>query len=351
MTNAGRIILAAYLTLGLAGRTFAEEPVTAVVESTLPTHEGRIRQFALDGDESTFFASDRAPTAQDHFTILLDKPVNLRRIAAKTGRPDGSETIDGGSLEVSTDGRSFKSLGTFAKGQVQAGPVSEPVRAIRIKPGASGKPIAIRELSIASEPPVAVFKCPVEFVVNVADAPDLKEWAEKVARTCERAYPMINQELPSPGFKPPHRIHFTLSKKYEGVAATSGDRIVASVDYFRKHLDDVGAIVHETVHVVQSYRGRDNPSWLVEGISDYVRFFKFEPGKLGRINPKTAHYDNSYRVSAAFLAYLVEKYDKEIVRKLNAALRDGRYDDNMVLQLTGKFLGELDDEWRATLKP
>ena len=89
----------------------------------------------------------------------------------------------------------------------------------------------------------------------------------------------------------------------------------------------------------------------MEGVADYIRFFKYEPGKLGRINAKTAHYNNSYRVSAAFLAYLVEKYDKEIVRKLNAAMRERRYDDNMIHQITGKFVGELDDEWRTTLRP
>ena len=40
-------------------------------------------------------------------------------------------------------------------------------------------------------------------------------------------------------------------------------------------------MVHETTHVVQAYRRGARPGWLVEGISDYIRFFKFEPGKLG----------------------------------------------------------------------
>ena len=125
-----------------------------------------------------------------------------------------------------------------------------------------------------------------------------------MARTCERAYPMINEELASEGFKPPQIIHLKLSKDYSGVAGTANDHIVGSVDYFRRHTKDVGAMVHETVHVVQAYRRGHRPGWLVEGISDYIRFFKFEPGKLGRINARTAHYDGSYRVSAAFLAYL-----------------------------------------------
>ncbi len=106
----------------------------------------------------------------------------------------------------------------------------------------------------------------------------------------------------------------------------------------------------ETVHVVQGYPGGKSPSWLVEGVSDYVRFFRFEPGKLGRIDPQTARYDGSYRVTAAFLAYLVEKYDKNIVRTLNRAMRAGRYEEGIFQESTGKTVRELDTEWRATLR-
>ena len=84
--------------------------------------------------------------------------------------------------------------------------------------------------------------------------------------------------------------------------------------YFKDHPDDIGAMVHETVHVVQRYRTRNNPGWLVEGIADYVRFYKYEPGKLRPLNPNRAKYDGSYKVTAQFLAYLSDKYDKEIVR-------------------------------------
>ncbi|HQU46327.1 MAG TPA: basic secretory protein-like protein, partial [Pirellulales bacterium] len=129
-----------------------------------------------------------------------------------------------------------------------------------------------------------------------------------------------------------------------------GEHIVGSVKYFKEHPDDVGAMVHETVHVVQRYRGRRNPGWLVEGVADYVRFFKFEPGNLGRIDARRAHYDRSYRVSAAFLAYLVETYDKDLVRKLNRLLRAGEYRAEVFQELTGKTLDELDGEWRATLQ-
>jgi hypothetical protein len=230
-------------------------------------------------------------------------------------------------------------------------PAGRLIRALRIQPAAYQKhPLAIREVAIASEPPVATFKYPVEFVVNVADAPELKDWAEKTARICERAYPMINEELRSDGYKPPHRVTMTLRSNYNGVAMTGGGRITGSVQYFKTHPADVGAMVHETVHVVQRYRTRNNPGWLVEGIADYIRFFKYEPGKLRPLNPDRARYNGSYRVTAAFLAFLTDKYDREIVRKLNQAMRDGEYKDELFKQLTGKPLAELNKEWQASLR-
>ena len=88
--------------------------------------------------------------------------------------------------------------------------------------------------------------------METADAPDLKPWAESTARACERAYAMINDELGSDGSRPPRRIWLALSTSYRGVAKMSGDHIVGSADHFRGHRKDVGAIVHETVHVARA---------------------------------------------------------------------------------------------------
>src|SRR5437868_2176038 len=139
---------------------------------------------------------------------------------------------------------------------------------------------------------------------------------------------MINEELKSDGYRPPTLMRLELKNGYRGIAAAEGGRIVGSVRYFKEHPHDVGALSHETIHIVQRYRTYD-PSWLVEGIADYVRFFKYEPGKLGRLDPQRSHYNGSYRTTAAFLAYLTEKYDRDIVRKLNQALREGEYREEL----------------------
>jgi hypothetical protein len=136
----------------------------------------------------------------------------------------------------------------------------------------------------------------------------------------------------------------------KGVAYTSGNTIVIAADWVKKHADDYGMVIHELTHVVQAYRGGGNPGWLVEGVADYIRFFKYEPGKLGPINADRAHYYDSYRVTAAFLAYVTEEYDKELVRKLNQRMREGKYKEEVWKDLTGKTVKELDEEWRKTLK-
>jgi len=327
-----------------------DSAVSATIETSLATAGDQIRQLAFDGDGGSAFVSAANPGAADHFTLIFDKPVALRSLSVTTGRADGSDLLETGSLEASTDGKAFERLATFVNGVVELKPDDRSVQAVRIVPGVDSQhPLVLRELTIDSQPAVAVFHYPVEFVVDVSDAPEMKEWADKAAATCQRTYPMINEELKVDGYKPPRLITMALKSDYRGVAATSGSHIVGSVQFFKDHPDDVGAMIHETVHVVQRYRGRRNPGWLVEGVADYVRFFKYEPGNLGPINAERAHYNGSYRVSAAFLAFLVEKYDAQIVRKLNQLMRAGEYHDETFRELTGKNLDQLDDEWRATL--
>jgi hypothetical protein len=107
-------------------------------------------------------------------------------------------------------------------------------------------------------------------------------------------------------------------------------------------------MIHETVHCVQDYRTRGS-GWLVEGIADYIRFFKFEPGKIGRI-AKDPHFNGSYRTTAAFLNFVSTQYDADLVKKINKAMREGEYREEIWRTLTKKTLKELDEEWRASMK-
>lgn len=343
------VLVPLFLSSPIRAASEAKAFLAARIETTLTTEGEHIRQLAFDGEDKTYFASRSNATEKDHFTLALNKPATIHSLRVVTGRPDGGDKLQAGTLEVSADGKTFEELAKFRDGVAEIKPEGRKIQAIRIKPTRElNHPLVVREIVLDSDPSVSVFKYPVEFTVDVSDAPEMKEWAEKAARICEQQYTMINEELKDDRFQPPRRVRMRL-KKMDGVAYTSGGGITGSVTYFKRHPDDFGAMVHETAHVVQSYRVRGNPGWLVEGIADYVRFFKYEPGKLGRINPRRARYDGSYRVTAAFLAYLTDKYDKQIVRKLNEMMREGEYKKEAFQKWTGKTLEQLGAEWVATL--
>jgi hypothetical protein len=188
-----------------------------------------------------------------------------------------------------------------------------------------------------------------QIVTDTSAAPDLKEWAAKADVQVRAWYPKLAYLLANEESRQRRQIKIVYDPNYNGVAATGGDTITCSPEWFRKHPDDVGALIHEMAHVQQSYP-RYDPVWLVEGIADYARWFVYEPKeKRPRPNPDRSTARDSYRTTGAFLDYLTRTYDKNIVRKLSRALKEQRYTEDYFQELTGKTLDELDKEWRASL--
>jgi hypothetical protein len=198
---------------------------------------------------------------------------------------------------------------------------------------------------------------PYQITIDYTDAPELKDWVEKKLQpTSDTWYPKIIEALPSKNYTPPKTVSISITNNYRGVAATGGNRVSCSAAWFKQNYggEGPGAVVHELVHVVQQYRGRGgarNPGWLVEGVADYIRWFKYEPKPTGTRprNPDSASYTDSYRTTAGFLNYVVDKHDKEIVVKLNAAMREGKYSPDLWKQYTGKSVDELWKLYVATL--
>lgn len=207
-----------------------------------------------------------------------------------------------------------------------------------------------------------------ELAIDTSEAPDLKEWAEKrLAPVLAEWYPKIVAMLPGEGYHAPTNFSVTI-RPGRGVAATGGNRITANANWLKRELDReaIGALLHEEIHVVQQYRGgrRNNPeykrppSWLVEGIPDYIRWFLYEPQSHGadatyfKTRKNLAlRYDGMYRISANFLNYAIENYGKndKLLATLNATCRQGTYTDELWKTETGKSLEELNEEWRFVL--
>jgi hypothetical protein len=200
------------------------------------------------------------------------------------------------------------------------------------------------------------------FTIETTEAPDLTEWAHKeLLPVVQKWYPKLVAMLPSEGFTAPRTFSLNFTNEYKGVAATMGNRVVCAPPWFRQQLkrEAFGAVVHELVHVVQQYGrarregGTRPPGWLVEGLCDYIRWYLFEPETKGaEIRPRnvaTARYDASYRVTANFLNFVVTKYDKDLIKELNAAMREGRYTAEIWKTRTGKPVEELAEEWKKSL--
>ncbi len=200
--------------------------------------------------------------------------------------------------------------------------------------------------------------------IDTSETPDLTDWTRnELAPVVKEWYPKLVEMLPSEGYEAPTKFSILFKKDMKGVAATGGTRISCAPDWFRHNLEGEakGAVVHELIHVVQQYgRARRNnpdatraPGWLVEGIPDYIRWYAYEPQSHGTDivlrRPERAHYDASYRVTADFLNWTVQKYDHDLIKKLNAAARSGKYNEGLWKEYTGKTLAELGDEWKTDL--
>lgn len=200
-------------------------------------------------------------------------------------------------------------------------------------------------------------KCAIK--VDTSAEPDLAAWAKhKLAPVLAVWYPKIVALLPSEGFTAPSGYTITI-QKMDGVAYTSGTNVFVSEKWIRDQMNGqaVGSLVHESVHVVQHYTRGHPPSWLVEGMADYVRWFKYEPQSHGadivwmrRQGPDfSPEYNGSYRISANFLNWVTANYDSNIVTEVNTILRQGKYTHDFWKQHTGKTVQELGNEWKVQL--
>lgn len=200
-----------------------------------------------------------------------------------------------------------------------------------------------------------------QFTIDATAAPDLAEWSEKELKpVIQEWYPKIVALLPSEGYEAPKNITLRFRTDMGGVpASAAGAGINLNARWFRGELkrEARGAVVHEMVHVVQSYWNRRQnpkaaatPGWIVEGIADYVRWFLYEPQTKGaeikQANLAGAKYDASYRVTGNFLNWVSQQHDNELVRKLNAAAREGRYTEQLWKDWTGKTVQELGVDWK-----
>jgi hypothetical protein len=186
-----------------------------------------------------------------------------------------------------------------------------------------------------------------QVTVDVSETPELKDWAAKARALCEEWYPKASEALSSEGFAPPREIRIVFQKDKKGVADTVGNVIRVAADWVKKRPDDLGMIIHEMVHVVQSYPGGACPGWVTEGVADYVRYFLYEKKEIYPKERRTGKHTDAYRTTASFFAWLEGGRAPGIVRKLNAAARSRTYSDALFKDAAGKDVADLWKDYAA----
>ncbi len=181
--------------------------------------------------------------------------------------------------------------------------------------------------------------------LDTSAVPELREWGEQAKALVEEWYPRIVNLIPTKGFEPPTEVKITLRKSDRGIADTAGAHIRVSSGWIEKRPEDIGLVFHELVHVIQNY-GPTRQGWLVEGIADYLRWAIYEAKPLSwfALPNRPDGYRQGYQVTAGFLLWLESDRAPGIVNKLNTALRNKNYSDELFESETGL---DLDALWAA----
>lgn len=189
---------------------------------------------------------------------------------------------------------------------------------------------------------------PAGSALFVAECEDrsLAAWTEHARSLMIDWYRRTAEILGVEETKPPGPITLVVQAHGKGVAATRGSRITVNGDYVRKHPREIGYIIHELAHVVQAYPGKP-PSWLEEGLADYVRYYHYEVAKP-TVDPAKADFRHGYREVAAFLDWACRHKDLELVKRLNAALRQGSSLESIWTERTGSSFVTLWAEWQRS---
>lgn len=193
-----------------------------------------------------------------------------------------------------------------------------------------------------------------EVVVDATDFPEGRKWGEAAAALVRSWYPHVTSLLATETYRSPKRIRLIIRKEIGPPAYASGGDITINGKWIAARPDDLGMVIHELTHVVQQYPdSKVKPGWLVEGIADYIRWWRYEPelhageGRT-RVDPEKSKYTDSYRTTGMWLAWVSRKYDMGLVPALDSALRKGEDPIPVFAKLTGKEPGQLWTEFLAS---
>lgn len=195
--------------------------------------------------------------------------------------------------------------------------------------------------------PLSPAQAAPKVVIDTTAYPSAAAWAKDAEVVFNKWWPIVTTLLATEEFKSPREVRLVFRPNQQAPAWANGSEISVSGDWITAHPDDLGMIVHELTHLVQRYpRNKVDTGWLVEGIADYVRWWRYEPeAPRPRIDPAKNKYTDAYRTTASWLAWTSRKYNMGLVPALDRDLKKGDDPAPTFQKLTGKKYQETWDEF------
>jgi len=191
--------------------------------------------------------------------------------------------------------------------------------------------------------------------VTVVPSGDAKidDWAKRTLRPLISDWHLrLVRDFGSREMRIPGEIKVRFRTDMGGASVTTAnDEISINETWCKDRLESEvpGTLIHELMYLVQQYKG-SYPSWLQQGLADYVRWYLFEGAgdacEFSDWNSADVRYDGSYRYTANFLNWVSKKYGAHVIKKLDAACRAGSYRDDLWQELTGRSAADLGSEWK-----
>ncbi len=191
--------------------------------------------------------------------------------------------------------------------------------------------------------------------VDTRAEPKLDFMQDAIPETIRKHFPVIWETIGTERTRMPAEVRFTVRPGIDVPAYAAGSGIAFSAEHFTRHPDDLGCVIHELTHIVQSYRDiPEGTGWIVEGLADYVRYrsaadhsgwgiqVPYRPGM---------QYTEGYGTAAGFFIWIEKDYDPRMAAKLNRALKHGEYTPEIWVTATGKSLDELWEQYKTVPAP
>lgn len=178
---------------------------------------------------------------------------------------------------------------------------------------------------------------------------------DAIPETIRKHFPVIWAKVGTERTKMPAVVRFTIRHGIDVPAYAAGSGIVFSAEHFTRNPDDLGCVIHELTHIVQSYRDiPEGTGWIVEGLADYVRYRSAADHSGWGIQVpyrEGMQYTEGYGTAAGFFIWIEKAYDPDMAVKLARALKLGTYTPDIWVTSTGKSLDELWEEYKTVPAP